>query len=94
MKKYAKICVISFLCLTLLPAKAFFAVPQKPVPDIPVSLNPIDTAKAIAQQVSEAAQRIEEAIRQIPMLQKHRPLLFREKPSPGAPKMMWPCPQA
>ena len=64
MKKYAKICVISFLCLTLLPAKAFFAAPQKPVPDIPVSLNPIDTAKAIAQQVSEAAQRIEEAIRQ------------------------------
>ena len=64
MKKYAKICVLSFLCLTLLPAQAFFAASEKPVPDIPVSLNPIDTARAIAQQVNEAAQRIEEAIRQ------------------------------
>ena len=63
MKKYAKFCVISLLCLTLLPAQAFFAAPKKPVPDIPVSLNPIDTAKAIAQQVREAAQRVEEAIR-------------------------------
>lgn len=64
MKKYAKICVLSFLCLTLLPAQAFFAVPEKPVPAIPVSLNPIDTAGAIAQQVYEAARRVEEAIRQ------------------------------
>ncbi len=64
MKKLAKFCVLSFLCLTLLPAQAFSAAPKKPVPDIPVSLNPIDTASAIAQQVNEAAQRIEEAIRQ------------------------------
>ena len=64
MKKYAKICVLSFLCLTLLPAQAFFATPEKPVPAIPVSLNPLDTAGAIAQQVREAAQRVEEAIKQ------------------------------